>query len=54
MKYPKLASITRSVEIAYIQIDQLVKIKNPEIRSFNNFFLLLINLKKIFHLEKKK
>ena len=36
IKYPKLASITRSVETAYIQTAQFVKIKIPEKKSVIN------------------
>ncbi len=54
MKYPKLASITRLVATAYIQTVQFVKIRNPEIKSTDNFILSLIRLKNIFHFEKKK
>ena len=35
IKYPKLASITLFVEMAYIQTAQFVKIKNPEIKTNN-------------------
>ena len=52
IKYPKLASITRFVEIANIHTAQFVKIKIPDIKSINIFFLSLINSKKIFHFEK--
>ena len=33
MKYPKLASIILSLDTAYIQTAQLIKISNPEKKS---------------------
>ena len=54
MKYPKLASITRLVETAYIHTAQFVKIRKPDIKSTSNIFLSLIKLKNIFHFEKNK
>ena len=54
MKYPKLASITRLVATAYIHTDQFVKIRNPESKRTDNFFLSLIRLKNISHFQKKK
>ena len=41
IKYPKLASITLSVLIAYIHTAQLVKINIPEKKSISKFFLFL-------------
>ena len=54
IKYPKLASIILSEATAYIHIDQLTKIKKPDINNAINFFLFLISLKKIFHFNKNE
>ncbi len=53
MKYPKLASITRLVVTAYIHTAQFVKIRKPENKRTDNFFLSFVSLKNIFHFEKK-
>jgi len=42
MKYPKLASITRLVVTAYIHTAQFVKIRKPESKRTDNFFLSFI------------
>ena len=53
MKYPKLASISLLVTTAYIQVDQLQKIKMPVINKYINSFFFFIIEKKISHFENK-
>lgn len=53
MKYPKLAFMTWSTDIAYIHMLQLAKIKIPDNNKKNNSFLFEIIFLKIFHFEKK-
>ena len=53
IKYPKLASMILFVATAYIQIDQLIKIKKPDMNKAIKIFLSEMISKKEFHLEKK-